>query len=573
MVLKKNKWQNTLALAVVALSITACGGGSDDATPVSQPPTNPTVPANPTPPVDPVPPTPSGQQLAACSGANCSAVSNTQYTGSGVGVWKVSNTSASAITKEVSINGFTGQELTLIYTNEGAVDQPMPTISLSSANQPTYAMSKELSQSTHSAINEKVNQYNLTQWKEKAARSSNQYNTVLLSNMASSAPSFAKVGEIKSWNYMRNDNDNAVANATLVKQVSTKDGRLVNFWVQTDEYAATKITQTMIDQMAATFATNNKAIYDGVVEIAGAPWGPHNYSNMISGSNQPIDIVLVNITPDSRAYGTLGYFWSGNNFTKTSERNSNESLSFYLDTETLYLEKNIGVKILSYTLAHEFTHMANFYNRAVAKGSPDYVFSQFMEEMSALMMEDTLSSYISTDYHSIRDNQFPQWLNDAAYNCSINEFDVSLTGDCPGYAVHASFGSYLLRTYGVNFYKSVFRDFSSKDSMALLDRQIKLSGGSGMPATLSNWGTSIAVLPSDKTPYGFGLPSRTDVFQYPLVALDQPYYKDVRKLPTSVPATLQGNGGHFPFLRKGVSGTYTEKFTIPANTTLTIVVK
>ena len=112
----------TIAMMVAAAgTLAACGGGggggggSSGATPAATPATPASI-----------------NLAAACSGSNCGALGNT-YAGSGVGVWQATNTGGSAGTVNVSIAGLTGQNVTLIYTNQGAVAQPMPSVSLSNA--------------------------------------------------------------------------------------------------------------------------------------------------------------------------------------------------------------------------------------------------------------------------------------------------------------------------------------------------------------------------------------------------------------------------------------------------------
>ncbi|WP_204277729.1 M30 family zinc metallopeptidase, partial [Enterobacter hormaechei] len=77
-------------------------------------------------------------------------------------------------------------------------------------------------------------------------------------------------------------------------------------------------------------------------------------------------------------------------FTTTSQPLSNQSLSLYVDSETIYLGGNDGLNTVISTLGHEFTHMANFYQRGVLHGS-QYMYGTWLEEMTAMTMEDVLS--------------------------------------------------------------------------------------------------------------------------------------------------------------------------------------
>lgn len=166
--------------------------------------------------------------------------------------------------------------------------------------------------------------------------------------------------------------------------------RTINLWLENAEYDPGKVSDAMLDTVMQRFTNGPGAIHALVTGLAGQPWGPHNRSNRID-SGQAIDIVLVNFVPDGRPYGLLGYFWSLNDFkadpSDAQLKYSNQSLSFYIDTETLYLGRNGNATQIS-TLPHEFIHMINFYQRSVLQGT-QYQFDTFLKEMPALMAPGT----------------------------------------------------------------------------------------------------------------------------------------------------------------------------------------
>ena len=362
--------------------------------------------------------------------------------------------------------------------------------------------------------------------------------------------------------------------ATLQRQATFADGRVINLWLENTETGSSKVTDAILDTLLDRFARPQYSVYGMVTGLAGQPWGTYgNYTDLIA-SSQPIDIVLVNFIPDGKPYGLMGYFHSLNNFKKNPAHDqlkySNESLSFYIDTETLYLDKTKGMDAQVGTLAHEFIHMINFYQRSVLKG-PRYAFDTFLDEMSAVMIEDILSEKLTPGSNSARDGLVPRWLNRSTFNCDPTNWGIGDT--CFGYNVVGAYGAYLLRQYGVGFYQQLLKDTSSSDSWTVLDHAITQAGGPGLAGTLPRWGSSIALLPAAASPQGFGYPQRQDASGYTLVGIDGAALAAARQLPTQVPSTLVGHG-HFPFTRQSdAQGNYQEQLTVPPGVTLTVVVQ
>ena len=118
----------------------------------------------------------------------------------------------------------------------------------------------------------------------------------------------------------------------VVSNISTNQGsKTLNIWVADNCWInggskSNLITQIMVDAMADKFLKTglNNDIYDWVTNVCGVEWGSQKYNNLLS-SDQAIDILLCDIGDDNKTTGgTLGYFWNGNNFLKTSVSNSNE---------------------------------------------------------------------------------------------------------------------------------------------------------------------------------------------------------------------------------------------------------
>lgn len=558
---RSTKQWTMAVMAAAATTLAACGGGGGSsggsgATPAA------------------TQSTPSSITLAAaCSGSNCGALGNT-YAGSGVGVWQATNNSDTAGTVSVSIAGLTGQNVTLVYTNQGAAAQPMPSVSLSTLSVPnTAAPAAKASANTaagddaNAAFDRQLSDFNAHAL-DGYASGAGPIRTQGMSNDTVLRPqSVPSVGAQRTWNHQQPDGTAVVISATLHQQATAPDGRIVNLWVQDSEYGSSKVSDGIINTLTTKFASGGQSVYALATSLVGQPWGSYSSSASLIDPSQALDIVVLNIQPDGQPYGRVGYFWARNNFTTSAQPLSNQSLSLYVDSETIYLGGASGLNTVISTLGHEFTHMANFYQRGVLHGS-QYMFSTWLEEMTAMTMEDALSSQIDPSFNNVRDSRFPAWLQ-SAYDCSLTAFDPSLSSSCPGYPISGSLGGFLLRQYGLAYYTNLLQNFSSTDSATVLSNAIQAGGGAGLGDAVGRWGTAAALLPVPGSPAGFAYPARVDgAFSIP--SLNGSDYTSQRAMPSSVPATLQGFG-QFPVARGIKVGTYSETITVPAYSTVSII--
>ncbi len=90
-----------------------------------------------------------------------------------------------------------------------------------------------------------------------------------------------------------------------------------------------------------------------------------------------ITILLTDINNDNSSNGgVVGYFWAKDNYTQSTVAGSNERVIFYIDS-VMYANNdsdgdgnadNYWENIIYSTLAHEFQHMINFYQRVAKRG-------------------------------------------------------------------------------------------------------------------------------------------------------------------------------------------------------------
>jgi hypothetical protein len=290
-----------------------------------------------------------------------------------------------------------------------------------------------------------------------------------------------------------------------------------------DAYGSTtKIKDTMIDALADKFLKPGAGndIYDWVTWIFGAPWGIHDYDNLIPGIATPaITILLVDIDDDmgdtSGGY-TMGYFWEKDNYLASNLPYSNGRLMFYIDAPLFAKGEGTWDITDPYpseqvsTLAHEFQHMIHYYQKAVLRNTES---ETWLNEMCSLVAEDLVadkleipgprgigqagSSFIYTEgtASSVTDTNRITYFNWCA-DFSLTDWDDNGST----YSIAYAFGAYLARNYGgAQLFREIVR--SSYGGMdAVIGAIDSLNGIDPAPNTgdlLTRWGT--AVLLSDKT--------------------------------------------------------------------------
>jgi len=553
------------AMLAVAMSLSACGGGGGGGGGGMALPVAASSPAAAAPPAA-VKPADGVPVSTSCS--SCSQLEVATFAGSGTSIWQGVNKSQVAADVPLSISGLDGQTVTLVLTNEGAADQSMSGLVVRSGGSVVASKAALPGDDSAEAQNMAIGEFNRAGFDKLLGAPSKD--APGLSKSVAAAPPYALDDQRQIYLY-----DHSQRSVKLVTQRAASDGTMVNLWVETSELSPSRITAELAQRMEDKFAAPG-GIYDLLVRTGGPLWGEHAYRELIAGSGQPVDIFLVNFDGNAKPYGVIGYFWGLNNFRKDAGERawSNESLSLYLDTESLYLDGENGVKQIATTMAHEGMHMQNFYRRSVKMGSK-YAFATWLEEMSALMMEDWASFNIDPSHNAIRDTRFPYYLayNGAgSYNCMLSEW-TPMGANCESYALNGSFGGFLNRQLGLDFYRTLLNSTGVEDSTAILDAAIKSKRrGSGTGQELRRFSaTAAGVIPLGAGLDEYSMPARSEG-GFSLPAIDPSSLgRNRRALPQAVPDWLRKTGS-FPLARPDVKGTYTETVRVPAGTTLSVVV-
>jgi len=511
---------------------------------------------------------------------NCGAVGPTRYAGKGVGVWAYANQTDRPVAIPVSIGGLPGNAVTLVFSNDGDKAQPMPPIAVQAgpvSALPQAAEARAPAQADAApSMEDDIRAFNERGWAERLARveagqalpaegdGNADAPTVERANTRPPSIIDSKVGDKRPW---YNGRVGPPQVATLRRQVTLHDGVVLNVWLEDGEFGDQKVSDALIDAMTDSYSRRG-GTYEFMVEIGGPMWGAHNTRVLIPAQRQPVNVVLLRIGPNMG-----GYFHGANAFLNvpgTETARSNEAVAIFLNTVELYPGKSNGLRYAVLALAHESTHMQNFYRRAVKVG-PGYTYAGWLDEGTAVMMQDFASQRLLGDYNEVRDLRLPSYLAAPYYGCSVTAWPKA--GEkCDGYAVWGAWGGFLNRQLGMPFFRNLLNDKTNKASEQVLDAAIRsVRPDSGLVPELHRWGASVgALMPAAQTPARFGYPARTDA-GFPLAGIDLQTLVARRKLPAKLDAPLTGHA-LAPVVRRGVKGTYRETVTVPPHTTLTVVI-
>lgn len=266
--------------------------------------------------------------------------------------------------------------------------------------------------------------------------------------------------------------------------------RKLSIWVADGQWDATgtdypKVSQEMVEAVgrwflgygtAAERATNS--IFRLVTDMIGLEWGPDAPAGYIP-FDRCVTILLADINlDDSPNGGTVGYFANGNNFLGSR---SNERIMFVIDAPMLANSNDHGYdnrdlppaqvslsdkdwsagdywpEMVYSTLAHEFQHMINFYQKHVLRNVSERTWT---DEMCAMSVEDLISTYmgvpgprgvpsadLSAGSPGNQDGRIPGFNEFTEIGLSSSWSDESLDPSVP-YSLTYAFGAYLIRNYG-----------------------------------------------------------------------------------------------------------------------------
>ena len=520
------------------------------------------------------PPAPQDNVLSAyCNGPFCGAADAATYSGSGVGIWRYNNATSSDATVNVAINGVqAGQTAILIFSNgqssaAASVPAPGALLDMLAAATPPRSARQALVNRNHTLMLERNRSVADAFVRNFASR---EQRVVKALGAKSQARFIARaappIGTARTWN----DGGNAVA-TTVQASCGLSTGRNAVFWVDQAMVGQDALPAASLATLTTVYCGSGNA-YSDLVSLLGDAWGPAaGSSNQLiqdaPGALQDINIVI----PKMLSIDASGYFSSGNNFTSAALPGSNQALIVFLNGEQLVLPQE--AQTYASVLIHESTHLINYYQRAIARGTAHDV---WLEETSAMMSEDIVTPAAVPGFDETLERQ-EGYLSSGG--------DVGYVGwTAPAgnsYNQGGTFGAFLNRRYGLSIYKQLIADCvdgtGTDSSYRCMDKLIAQNGGLGFADEFARMGAStFGGMPGGNLPLGFGLPG--------LVAEGYflaPYDASVIRNPAlgSPPAPLSNGflatshtyqidpiaAGKTQYQRSGI--------VVPANTTMILVIQ
>ncbi len=302
----------------------------------------------------------------------------------------------------------------------------------------------------------------------------------------------------------------------VISNVVTENGlKTLNIWVSDDSFnsgsgcsKATCVNQSMVDALASNFLTTglDNDIYDWVTNIFGEEWelDMNDYTGLIP-KNDEITILLTDIDNDNSANGgVVGFFWSKDNFIRTPSINgSNERIMFYIDS-VMFANGDNGWDIDDYwpkelisTLAHEFQHMIDFYQKNILR---DANADTWIKEMLSESTEDLIATKIhhtgprGVDYMDGSAGDPGNTLGRYPLFNANNTFSLTAwNNQLADYSKVNAFGAYLLRNYGGAELLHNIMYNSFENEQAVVDAVNKSPNGLGKTFSnlLSEWGVAV----------------------------------------------------------------------------------
>jgi len=405
--------------------------------------------------------------------------------------------------------------------------------------------------------------------------------------------------------------------ATCRKVVYSGSGKPVtlNIWVADNCWDGTEctrtncVTQTMVDTLASKFLLTGdyNDIYEWITNIFGIEWGTHSYPSQLIPDNNEITILLYDIDADNTSTsGVLGFFYSRDNFFRVLDDNklkySNQRVMFYLDS-VIYAAKegtwdvaDPGPSLIISTLAHEFQHMINFYQKNVLRVPGGSGPETWLNEMCSMVAEDLVATKLQVDgprgvsyllpgagLPGNNEGRLPLYNY---YNyVSIVRWLTTYPEVLRSYSANYAFGAYLARNFGgapfmQKLVQNQYTDFKA------INYALTQSGYSeDFASVLRKWGAANLLSDSTSPPSGYyqynsgtWFTSTIGSISYDLGSINLYNYTysgqtGPRYFTSSIPYGKEAGSNIYYRVGSNLTGTITRSITMEDNIKLTVVVK
>ena len=472
----------------------------------------------------------------ACSGSSCGAANPYTYSGAGIGIWRFHNGAAEPRTVDIHVGGVTaGDEAVLVFSNgtrsgisplpsAGSLPTPGPAALRIASPDDGDAIDRAQDASHHEFLEE-----NRALGLSLRAAARNAGSRLLAAPLAAPALAPPAVGDLRNWFEVVG----AMTYDTVAQAVcDLPGGRKAVLWVDPASTASGSLLPEDLAYFRSTFCGPLPSDADGgfgrVTALLGDVWGPvapDAVGFLISDlpALQDVNVVFLEVPGAIESKVWAGYFWGGNNFRKSAGSDyasSNEALAFFIDASLVHTSATYR-SYLGSALLHELTHMANFYQRSVARGTTN---DTWLEETTATMIEDVVVPVATPDHYS----SIPaQRIRPYVGSGGAITYMAWLYPDQNSYSLAGAFGAFLNRRYGTSILTGTIG--CTGGGVECLDGLIRAGGGAGFADEFGRVGASIfGLLPLAGTPDGYGYPQKV-AGAYTLASIDVVAYASKRK--------------------------------------------
>ncbi len=399
----------------------------------------------------------------------------------------------------------------------------------------------------------------------------------------------------------------------VVGPITFGDGRkrTLSIWVD-DAVWNVDVTLTKVQDLAAKFLQDPETqsdIYHWDTAVVGEPWGPQSDPNLIAwDANNTVTILLTRLNSASAYSGgavTVGYFWAKDNFSAAAEPGSNQRIMFYIDSklygttfanyppynETGWAVTNYWPKIVFSTLAHEFQHMIQFYQKQVLQGTNQGT-DTWINEMCSMIMEDLVADKQgvegprgvspptdgSAGGAGITGGRIPTF-NQYSYSALVRPTTFDLTG----YSVAYAFGAWLARNYGGTELLRRIVQCPQTDESAVVNAVIQYTGNKNesLATLLERWAAAVLLSDTTSAPSGYRynvgtwFTSSAGGQTFDLGSMNFFNYSPSLTVftPGTAPTTDSHSSNLYYLAATGLTGSQSWKITVPAGLAMNVVIR
>ena len=499
-----------------------------------------------------------------CAGAYCGAASASNYSGSGVGIWRYHNATGADATIDIAITGVTPRSpATLLFSNGKATAAP----SVPATGTQSAAVSKRspprmasLSGLSHESL---VEQNRLAGMASRSAAGPQPIRAPASKSGRAVAHAAVPVGTTRIWRETYTGQD---YNMVVAASCAFTTGRSGVVWVDAARMQRGEIDPARVANITTALCGPAGAYELMVAYHGGDFWGPAPAQWIQDGATpQDLHIVIPDV-PQGTSFG--GYFASFNLNNPSVDPTSNAALAVVLNG-WYFANAPVDDVTQRSTLVHELQHLMNFYRRNLLAGRAH---AGWLEETSAMIAEDFIGARVS-----------PQPRTEARVGGYMySGGGIGYLGwthpDGNSYNQGGSFGTFLLRRYGATLSRELMDCDDHGDaleSLSCVQDFIVAHGGAGFEDEFARMGASaLAAVPTSGAPFGFGFPGVTvgGAAIKPLGSYISPDGLD------DPPRDLNGTFGATThtysrtFIAPGQSTYSRQDVVVPAGTTLLLVI-